>query len=99
MAKSCEFNFGEDSVAAAHDSVGLFLGFSTSIWPLPDLLGWTRFERIVSAAILFMIVLYLTHLNRLHWATASRGCAVLYLGARNPHPQQICSGHNPDFAV
>ena len=51
-----------DVVALVY-SFGLFLGFSTSMWPLPDLRSWTRFERIESAAILFMVVSYLTHLS------------------------------------
>jgi len=44
-------------------SAGLFLGFTTSFWPLPSLRSWPRFERIQSAALLFMVVSYLTHLS------------------------------------
>ena len=37
-------------------SVGLFTAFTTSFWPLPSLRSWSRFERIESLCILFMIV-------------------------------------------
>lgn len=44
-------------------SCGLFLAFTTSLWPLPSLRSWSRFERIQSLCILFMLVSYLTHLS------------------------------------
>ena len=44
-------------------SVGLFAGFSTSLWPLPSLRSWTRFERIQSVCLVFMVVSYATHLS------------------------------------
>jgi hypothetical protein len=44
-------------------SVGLFAAFTTSLWPLPSLRSWSRFERIESLCILFMIVSYATHLS------------------------------------
>lgn len=68
IATACVFSMGAgrnvtaDIVAIIY-SFGLFAGFSTSLWPLPSLRSWSRFERIESAAILFMIVSYLTHLS------------------------------------
>lgn len=44
-------------------AVGLFAAFTTSLWPLPSLRGWRRAERVDSAALLFMIVSYATHLS------------------------------------
>jgi hypothetical protein len=44
-------------------SAGLFLAFTTSLWPLPSLRSWSRFERIQSLCILFLLVSYLTHLT------------------------------------
>jgi hypothetical protein len=44
-------------------SCGLFLGFTTSFWPLPSLRGWSRFERIESLCLVFMVVSYFTHLS------------------------------------
>ena len=50
LATATVFGFGTDrdgtaDVVALIYSFGLFLGFSTSVWPLSDLRGWTRFER------------------------------------------------------
>ena len=44
-------------------SSGLFLGFTTSLWPLPSLRGWSRFERIESLVLIFLVVSYFTHLS------------------------------------
>ncbi len=44
-------------------SVGLFAAFTTGLWPLPSLRGWSRARRIESVALLFMVVSYLTHLS------------------------------------
>ncbi len=44
-------------------SVGLFAAFTTSWWPLPSLRSWSRFERIQSMCLLFMIVSFATHLT------------------------------------
>jgi hypothetical protein len=44
-------------------SVGLFAGFTTSLWPLPSLRSWTRFERIESMCLVVMVVSDLTHLT------------------------------------
>ena len=44
-------------------SFGLFLGFTTSLWPLPSLRSWTAFDRIESMCLLFLIVSVLTHLG------------------------------------
>ena len=51
-----------DTLAVCY-SLGLFLGFTTSFWPLPSLRSWTRFERIESCVLLFMVVSYATHLS------------------------------------
>jgi hypothetical protein len=68
VASAAVFGFGTDRNATADllavvYSFGLFLGFTTSFWPLPGLRSWTRFERIESCALIFMIVSYITHLN------------------------------------
>jgi len=42
---------------------GLFLGFTTSFWPLASLRDWSRFERIESLCLVFMGVSYFTHLS------------------------------------
>ena len=62
------FAFGSDRNATADSlalcySLGLFLAFTTSFWPLPSLRSWTRFERITSCCVLFMVVSYATHLS------------------------------------
>src|SRR5690606_21563201 len=44
-------------------SVGLFLAFSTAAWPLPSLASWSGLRRAQSAALLFLIVSYATHLS------------------------------------
>ena len=52
-------------------SFGLFLGFTTSLWPLPGLRQWTRHERIQSLCLLFLIVSCITHLSwELVWLIA-----------------------------
>jgi len=68
VATAAVFAFGADRDGTADllsvvYSFGLFSGFTTSLWPLPSLRGWSRFERIQSLAILFMIVSYVTHLS------------------------------------
>jgi hypothetical protein len=68
VAAAAVFAFGTDRDATADAlalcySVGLFLAFTTSFWPLPSLRSWTRFERIASCCLLFMVVSYLTHLS------------------------------------
>jgi hypothetical protein len=62
------FAFGADrdrsaDVLAVVYSAGLFAGFTTSLWPLPSLRSWSRFERITSLCLLFMVVSYATHLT------------------------------------
>lgn len=42
---------------------GLVLGFTTSFWPLRGLAGWTRYERVQSLCLLFLIVSAVTHLS------------------------------------
>jgi hypothetical protein len=68
VATAAVFVFGADRDATADAlsvvySVGLFAAFTTSLWPLPSLAGWSRAERLDSAALLFMIVSYATHLS------------------------------------
>jgi hypothetical protein len=68
VATAAVFAFGTDRTATADAlavcyALGLFLAFTTSFWPLPGLRSWTRFERITSCCLLFMIVSYVTHLS------------------------------------
>ena len=68
VAAAAVFGFGADrdrtaDLLAVIFSVGLFAGFSTSLWPLPSLRSWSRFERIQSMCLVFMVVSYLTHLT------------------------------------
>ena len=68
IATAAVFVLGTDrnvtaDVLALCYSLGLFLAFTTSFWPLPGLRSWTRFERISSCCLLFMIVSYATHLS------------------------------------
>jgi hypothetical protein len=44
-------------------SVGLFAAFTTAAWPLPSLRTWDVERRAGSAALLFLIVSYATHLT------------------------------------
>jgi hypothetical protein len=55
-------NATADHIAWAY-SVGLFSAFSTAFWPLPGLRGWTFERRALSAAFLFMVVSFGTHLS------------------------------------
>lgn len=62
------FSLGADrnttaDVLALVYSIGLFSGFTTSLWPLPSLRYWTPFERIESMCLLFLIVSAVTHLS------------------------------------
>jgi len=84
VAAVCVFRFGSgrdataDIVAVVY-SFGLFAGFTTSLWPLPSLRGWSRFERIESAALVFMVVSYLTHLSwELGWLLMHDAIATSY---------------------
>ena len=90
VATAAVFALGADrdrtaDVLAVVYSVGLFSGFTTSLWPLPSLRSWTRFERIQSMCLVFMVVSYLTHLTwELGWLVlhdtiqASRDAAWAY---------------------
>ena len=90
VATAAVFAFGADrdrtaDLLAVVYSVGLFSGFTTSLWPLPSLRSWTRFERITSMCLVFMVVSYLTHLTwELGWLVlheniqASRDAAWAY---------------------
>lgn len=70
------FGFGTDRNATADllavvYAFGLFLGFTTSLWPLPSLRSWSARQRIESLCILFLIVSCLTHLSwELVWLVA-----------------------------
>ena len=70
------FGWGADRNATADllavvYSFGLFLGFTTSLWPLPSLRSWTRQDRIQSLCLLFLIVSCITHLSwELVWLVA-----------------------------
>ncbi len=69
-------NVVADGVALIY-SFGLFAGFTTSLWPLKSLRTWTRYERIESAALVFMVVSYLTHLTwELGWLVAHDAIAL-----------------------
>jgi hypothetical protein len=78
------FHFGADrnltaDVVAIVYSFGLFAGFTTSLWPLPSLRSWSRFERIQSAAFVFMVVSYFTHLSwELVWLLMHESIATAY---------------------
>jgi hypothetical protein len=68
VATAAVFIFDADRNAAADllsvvYSFGLFLGFTTSLWPLPRLSGWTRFRRIESLCVVFLAVSCITHLS------------------------------------
>lgn len=51
-----------DGIAWAY-SLGLFAAFSTAFWPLPGLRSWSFERRALSAAFLFLVVSYATHLS------------------------------------
>jgi hypothetical protein len=68
VATAAVFGFGADrdrtaDLLAIVYSSGLFLGFTTSFWPLSSLRDWTRFDRIESLCIVFLCVSYFTHLS------------------------------------
>ncbi len=68
VAGAAVFSFGADrnqiaDILSVVYSFGLFLSFTTSLWPLPSLRSWTRFARLESMAVLFMAVSYITHLS------------------------------------
>ena len=63
-------NGAADLLAVVY-STGLFLGFTTSLWPLPGLRQWTRNDRLQSLCLLFLIVSCITHLSwELVWLVA-----------------------------
>jgi hypothetical protein len=62
------FGLGADRDATADliawtYSVGLFAAFTTAVWPLPSLGAWDAERRARSAALLFLVVSYVTHLT------------------------------------
>ncbi len=68
LAAVAVFSFGADRNVTADRfavvySVGLFAGFTTSLWPLPSLRDWTRFERLQSLCLVFLVVSCITHLS------------------------------------
>ncbi len=63
-------NATADGLAVVY-SFGLFLGFTTSLWPLPSLRQWTGGDRLQSLCLLFLIVSAVTHLSwELVWLIA-----------------------------
>ena len=62
FALGTDRNASADWLAVVY-SVGLFSAFTTSWWPLPRLRDWSRFERLQSMCLLFMIVSFATHLS------------------------------------
>lgn len=81
VATAAVFAFGADrthtaDLVALCYSLGLFLGFSTSLWPLPSLSSWTRDQRIESLCLVFLIVSYITHLSwELVWLVSHENIA------------------------
>ena len=90
VATAAVFGFQADrnqtaDLLAVVYSGGLFLGFTTSFWPLPSLRDWSRFQRIESLVLVFLVVSYFTHLSwELTWLffhdaiAASRDAAWAY---------------------
>jgi len=76
VASFAVFGLGADRTATADIlavlySFGLFLGFTTSLWPLPSLRRWTLAQRIQSLCLLFLVVSCVTHLSwELVWLIA-----------------------------
>ena len=63
LATLAVFAFGCDreataDVVAVVFSFGLFLGCTTSLWPLAELQKWTWNERVDSVAKVFMVISY-----------------------------------------
>lgn len=68
--------FTADAIAWAY-SFGLVLACATSFMPLPSLREWSRQRRAESAALLFLLVSYLTHLSwELGWLLLHDAIAV-----------------------
>jgi hypothetical protein len=68
VAGAAVFAFGADRNATADAlavvyAVGLFAAFTTSWWPLPGLRHWSRFARLQSMVLLFVVVSAVTHLS------------------------------------
>jgi len=90
VATAAVFGFQADrnqtaDLLAVVYSGGLFLGFTTSFWPLPSLRDWSRFQRIESLVLVFLVVSYFTHMSwELTWLffhdaiSASRDAAWAY---------------------
>jgi hypothetical protein len=76
VATGLVYGLGADRKATADVlalvySFGLFLCFTTSLWPLPSLKHWTGRERLQSLCLLFLIVSCITHLSwELVWLLA-----------------------------
>jgi hypothetical protein len=76
LAAWAVFGLGTDrnataDVLAVVYSFGLFLGFTTSLWPLPSLRRWTGQQRVQSLCLIFLIVSCITHLSwELIWLVA-----------------------------
>jgi hypothetical protein len=76
IATGLVFGLGTDRKATADIlaivySFGLFLGFTTSLWPLPSLRHWAFRDRVQSLCLLFLMVSCITHLSwELIWLIA-----------------------------
>jgi hypothetical protein len=67
---------GTADILAVVYSFGLFLGFTTSLWPLPSLREWTLSERLESLCLVFLVVSCITHLSwELVWLVAHEAIA------------------------
>lgn len=58
----CGRKAAADAIAWTY-SIGLLAAFTTAFWPLPGLRGWSTERRARSAALLFLVVSYVTHLS------------------------------------
>lgn len=68
LGSAAVFSFGADRGTVADAiawtySVGLFTAFTTAFWPLRTLRTWDGERRARSAALLFLVVSYVTHLS------------------------------------
>ena len=76
VASVAVFHFGADRVQVADllavvYSFGIFLGCTTSLWPLRELQNWDFNRRVDSMAFVFMVMSYVTHLTwELAWLVA-----------------------------
>jgi len=56
--------------------LGLFLGCSAALWPLPSLRDWSWAQRVRAVSLAFMILSYITHLSwELTWVVLHQSIA------------------------